>query len=56
MKKKHGGTTIKGNKCPHCGEVFPSVIAVHQHILDDHQQIGEYREEIKCMVLHGGSK
>ena len=45
MKKKHNATSIKGNKCPHCGEIFPSVIAVHQHILDDHQQIvAEERE------------
>lgn len=49
MKKKHGGTTIKGNKCPHCGEVFPSVIAVHQHILDDHQQIVAEERESQAM-------
>ena len=49
MKKKHGNETIKGNKCPHCGEVFPSVIAVHQHILDDHQQIVAEERETQAM-------
>lgn len=49
MKKKHGGTTIKGNKCPHCGEIFPSVIAVHQHILDDHQQLVAEERESQAM-------
>jgi hypothetical protein len=49
MKKKHDCAVIKGNKCPHCGEIFPSVIAVHQHILDDHQQIvAEEREMQVC--------
>ena len=49
MKKKHMISTIKGNKCPHCGEVFPSVIAVHQHILDDHQQIVAEQREVQAM-------
>ena len=49
MKKKHDTSTIKGNKCPHCGEIFPSVIAVHQHILDDHQQIVAEEREIQAM-------
>jgi len=49
MKKKHEISTIKGNKCPHCGEVFPSVIAVHQHILDDHQQIVAEQREVQAM-------
>ena len=46
MKKKHSDTNIVGNKCPHCQESFPSIIAVHQHILEDHQNIvAEQREE-----------
>merc|ERR1712156_1128482 len=49
MKKKHNATSIKGNKCPHCGEIFPSVIAVHQHILDDHQQIVAEERESQAM-------
>ena len=49
MKKKHDNNTIKGNKCPHCGEIFPSVIAVHQHILDDHQQIVAEERESQAM-------
>lgn len=49
MKKKHDNSGIKGNKCPHCGEVFPSVIAVHQHILDDHQQIVAEEREVQAM-------
>jgi len=49
MKKKHQITGIKGNKCPHCGEVFPSVIAVHQHILDDHQQVVAEQREVQAM-------
>jgi len=49
MKKKHDNTSIKGNKCPHCGEVFPSVIAVHQHILEDHQQIVAEERELQAM-------
>ena len=49
MKKKHEMTSIKGNKCPHCGEVFPSVIAVHQHVLDDHQQIVAEQREVQAM-------
>lgn len=49
MKKKHDHAAIKGNKCPHCGEVFPSVIAVHQHILDDHQQIVAEEREVQAM-------
>ena len=49
MKKKHEITGIKGNKCPHCGEVFPSVIAVHQHILDDHQQVVAEQREVQAM-------
>jgi hypothetical protein len=46
VKKKHADSNMKGNKCPHCGEVFPSIIAVHQHVLEDHQNIvAEEREE-----------
>ncbi len=45
MKKKHHSNGIHGNKCPHCGDSFPSIIAVHQHILEDHQNIvAEERE------------
>ena len=50
MKKKHSNSTIKGNKCPHCGEIFASVIAVHQHILDDHQQIVAEEREVQAMA------
>ena len=46
MKKKHNSSGIKTNKCPHCQETFPSIIAIHQHILEDHQNIvAEEREE-----------
>ena len=46
MKKKHGEAPVDNNKCPHCGDMFPSVIALHQHILEDHQSIGEDDTEI----------
>jgi len=46
-KKKHGDGPIRGSKCPHCGETFSSVVAIHQHILEDHQNVvAEQREEL----------
>lgn len=46
MKKKHGSLSMSGNKCPHCHEPFASIVAVHQHILEDHQSVvAEEREE-----------
>lgn len=53
MKKKHGGKSgVEGNRCPHCQESFPSIIAVHQHILEDHQNIvAEEREEQEVIRL-----
>ena len=45
-KKKHADGPIRGSKCPHCQETFPSLVAIHQHILEDHQNIvAEQREE-----------
>ena len=49
MKKKHNDIGIRGNKCPHCQEAFPSIIAVHQHILDDHQNIVAEEREIQTL-------
>ncbi|CAB4054760.1 KRAB [Lepeophtheirus salmonis] len=48
MKKKHPEMNCKGNKCPHCGEAFTSIVAVHQHVLDDHQNlVAEARENLE---------
>ncbi len=46
MKKKHDSSHgIRNNKCPHCQETFQSIIAVHQHILEDHPDVvAEERE------------
>ena len=49
MKKKHNGAMLDGNRCPHCQEAFPSVIAVHQHILEDHQSIVAEEQEERDM-------
>eukprot|EP00096_Caligus_rogercresseyi_P015622 TRINITY_DN8099_c0_g1_i1.p1 TRINITY_DN8099_c0_g1~~TRINITY_DN8099_c0_g1_i1.p1 ORF type:complete len:726 (-),score=270.96 TRINITY_DN8099_c0_g1_i1:130-2307(-) len=48
MKKKHNDLNVRGNKCPHCSEGFTSIVAVHQHVLDDHQNlVAEARESIE---------
>ena len=51
-KKKHDMGPIRGSKCPHCHETFPSLVAIHQHILEDHQNIvAEQREEVAMEKL-----
>ena len=51
-KKKHDMGPIRGSKCPHCHENFPSIVAIHQHILEDHQNIvAEQREELALEKL-----
>jgi hypothetical protein len=52
MKKKHGDSNARTNKCPHCSETLPSIIQMHQHILEDHQDIvAEVREGQELVVL-----
>ena len=48
-KKKHGDGPIQGCRCPHCGETYPSIVAIHQHILEDHQNIVAEEREIQDM-------
>merc|ERR1712066_692517 len=38
MKKKHkDDPAANSSKCPHCGVQCPSVILMHQHMIEDHQ-------------------
>ena len=46
-KKKHGDGPIQGCRCPHCSETFPSIVAIHQHILEDHQNIVAEEREVQ---------
>ena len=46
-KKKHGDGPIQGARCPHCSETFPSVVGIHQHILEDHQNIVAEEREVQ---------
>ena len=48
-KKKHGDGPIQGCRCPHCGETYPSIVAIHQHILEDHQNIVAEEREVQDM-------
>ncbi len=52
MKKKHSDSNARTNKCPHCGETLPSIIQMHQHILEDHQDVvAGVREEQELQKL-----
>ena len=43
MKKKHkDDPAANSSKCPHCGVQCPSVILMHQHMIEDHQMGGDY--------------
>ena len=46
-KKKHGDGPIQGCRCPHCSETYPSIVAIHQHILEDHQNIVAEEREVQ---------
>ena len=48
-KKKHGDGPIQGCRCPHCSETYPSIVAIHQHILEDHQNIVAEERELQNM-------
>ena len=48
-KKKHGDGPIQGCRCPHCSETYPSIVAIHQHILEDHQNIVAEEREVQNM-------
>ena len=46
MKKKHEESDARTSKCPHCNENLPSIVQMHQHIIEDHQDIvTEQREK-----------
>ena len=47
VKKRHNYNVEgnKQNKCEYCGEPHASIVALHQHLLEDHpQQVQEERE------------
>ena len=47
VKKRHNYNVEgnKQNKCEYCGEPHPSIVQLHQHLLEDHpQQVQEERE------------
>ena len=48
-KKKHRDGPIQGCRCPHCSETYPSIVAIHQHILEDHQNIVAEEREVQNM-------
>jgi len=46
MKKKHEESDARTSKCPHCNENLPSIVQMHQHIIEDHQDVvAEQREK-----------
>lgn len=46
MKKKHEDSEARTSKCPHCNENLPSIVQMHQHIIEDHQDVvTEQREK-----------
>ena len=46
MKKKHEESDARTSKCPHCNENLPSIVQMHQHIIEDHQDVvTEQREK-----------
>ena len=47
-KKKHSKSPIHCNNCPQCNKTLSSVVAVHQHMLEDHYNIvAEERENVE---------